>query len=90
MVSLVTPAGQLGMLAPALRPSRRRRASPHASARGANGVVVMFICNHCPYVKAVIDKIVRDTTELAPHGVGAIAISSNDPADYPARLVSTT
>ena len=54
-----------------------------ASARGSNGIVVMFICNHCPYVKAVIDKIVRDTAELAAHGVGSIAISSNDPADYP-------
>ena len=53
------------------------------SARGPNGVLVMFICNHCPYVKAVIDKIVRDTTELATHGIGSIAISSNDPADYP-------
>ena len=84
MVSLVTPAGQLGMLAPAFDlPGVDGRRHTLASARGANGVVVMFICNHCPYVKAVIDKIVRDTTELAPHGVGAIAISSNDPADYP-------
>jgi len=52
-----------------------------ASARGPNGLLlVMFICNHCPYVKAVIDKIVRDCTELAPHGIGAIGIMSNDPA----------
>jgi len=43
----------------------------------------MFICNHCPYVKAVIDRIVRDCRELAEHGVGSIAIMSNDPADYP-------
>jgi peroxiredoxin len=54
-----------------------------ASARGPNGLLVMFICNHCPYVKAVIDRIVRDAEELAGHGVGAIAIMSNDPADYP-------
>jgi peroxiredoxin len=54
-----------------------------ASARGPNGLLVMFICNHCPYVKAVIDRIVRDARELAGHGVGAIAIMSNDPADYP-------
>src|SRR5947207_3330690 len=54
-----------------------------ASARGPNGVVVMFICNHCPYVKAVIDKIVRDMTELQQHGVGAIAVMSNDVAAYP-------
>jgi hypothetical protein len=43
----------------------------------------MFICNHCPYVKAVIGKIVRDMRDLAREGVGAIAISSNDPAEYP-------
>src|SRR5262245_13478360 len=54
-----------------------------ASARGPNGVVVMFICNHCPYVKAVIDKIVRDMTELRESGVGAIAVMSNDVAYVP-------
>jgi len=43
----------------------------------------MFICNHCPYVKAVLERIVRDCAELAQHGVGVIAINSNDPADYP-------
>ncbi|MGH8748685.1 MAG: thioredoxin family protein [Burkholderiales bacterium] len=54
-----------------------------ADARGPNGLLVMFICNHCPYVKAVIDRIVRDCGELAQHGVGSIAIMSNDPEDYP-------
>lgn len=54
-----------------------------ASARGANGLLVMFICNHCPYVKAVIERIVRDCKELAQHGIGSIAIMSNDPSDYP-------
>jgi peroxiredoxin len=54
-----------------------------ASARGPNGLLVMFICNHCPYVKAALERIERDCAELAQHGVGAIAINSNDPADYP-------
>jgi peroxiredoxin len=54
-----------------------------ASARGPNGLLVMFICNHCPYVKAVIRRIVRDTRELAALGVGAIAVMSNDPSEYP-------
>lgn len=54
-----------------------------ASARGPNGLLVMFICNHCPYVKAVIDRIVRDCNDLAPYGVGSIAVMSNDPMDYP-------
>jgi peroxiredoxin len=53
-----------------------------ASARGPNGVLVMFICNHCPYVKAVLDRIVRDCKELVTHGIGSIAIMSNDPAEY--------
>jgi thiol-disulfide isomerase/thioredoxin len=43
----------------------------------------MFICNHCPYVKAVLDRIVRDCKELGAHGIGSIAIMSNDPAEYP-------
>lgn len=54
-----------------------------ASARGPNGLLVMFICNHCPYVKAVTERIVRDAKDLAAQGVGSIAIMSNDPADYP-------
>ena len=43
----------------------------------------MFICNHCPYVKAVIDRIVRDCEELQALGIGSIAVMSNDPSDYP-------
>ena len=53
-----------------------------ASTRGANGLLVMFICNHCPYVKAVLDRIVRDCAELGEHGIGSVAIMSNDPAQY--------
>ena len=54
------------------------------SARGTNGIVVMFISNHCPYVRAVAHKIVRDMDELAALGIGSIAIMSNDAAAYPA------
>ena len=54
-----------------------------SDARGPNGLLVMFICNHCPYVKAVIDRIVRDCAELKQHGMGAVAICANDPTDYP-------
>ena len=59
-----------------------KRHSPQ-SARGDKGLVVMFICNHCPYVKAVIDRIVRDCEELQALGIGSIAVMSNDPSDYP-------
>ena len=51
--------------------------------RGPNGTLVMFICNHCPYVKAVIDRIVRDATELRSYGIASVAISSNDAVHYP-------
>jgi peroxiredoxin len=51
--------------------------------RGKKGLLVMFICNHCPYVKAVRERIVRDCKELKEHGINSIAIMSNDPTDYP-------
>lgn len=51
--------------------------------RGPNGLLVMFICNHCPYVKAIQDRLIRDTAELRLHGVYSVAIMANDPADYP-------
>ncbi len=54
-----------------------------ADVRGPKGTLVMFICNHCPYVKAVIERIVREVRALEPHGVRAIAIMSNDPEAYP-------
>ena len=54
-----------------------------ADVSGPKGLLVMFICNHCPYVKAVIDHIVRDCTELQSHGIRGVAISANDPIDYP-------
>ena len=54
-----------------------------ATARGPKGLLVMFICNHCPYVKAVIHRIIRDAAELKELGVGSIAVMANDPADYP-------
>lgn len=50
---------------------------------GARGVLVMFICNHCPYVQAVIDRIQRDARELQALGIGVVAISSNDVGAYP-------
>jgi peroxiredoxin len=50
---------------------------------GPNGLVVAFICNHCPYVKAVIGRIVRDANDLREHGIGFVAINSNDAEAYP-------
>lgn len=50
---------------------------------GPNGLVVAFICNHCPYVKAVIARVVRDAIELEEHGIGFVAINANDAEAYP-------
>lgn len=51
--------------------------------KGPNGLVVMFICNHCPYVKGALDRIVRDINDMKPLGIGAIAIMPNDTENYP-------
>ena len=87
MASTPTPTCDFGRKAPDFDlPGVDGRRHTLASARGqfgARGLLVMFICNHCPYVKAVIDRIVRDARELAPLGIGSIAIMSNDPAEYP-------
>ena len=54
-----------------------------ASLRGPNGLLLMFICNHCPYVKAIIDRLVRDAREVQEMGIGVAAIMSNDATEYP-------
>ena len=50
---------------------------------GKNGLLIMFICNHCPYVKAIIRDIVEDCKNLKKEGVNSIAIMSNDTKEYP-------
>lgn len=49
---------------------------------GEKVLLVMFICNHCPYVKAIRDRLVRDTNALKALGVNTVAIMSNDPTEY--------
>ncbi|ORU90942.1 MAG: alkyl hydroperoxide reductase [Cycloclasticus sp. symbiont of Poecilosclerida sp. M] len=49
-----------------------------------NGLLVMFICNHCPYVKSIQQRLVEDMAVLQESGIGVVAIMSNDPNDYPA------
>ena len=51
--------------------------------RGEKGTLIMFICNHCPYVKAVIKDIVNDCKELEKIGIKSVAICSNDVKNYP-------
>ena len=51
--------------------------------KGENGTLIMFICNHCPYVKAVTKDIVEDCNNLKKIGINSIAICSNDAINYP-------
>ena len=51
--------------------------------KGENGTLIMFICNHCPYVKAVVEDIVNDCKSLKQLGVNSVAIMSNDTKNYP-------
>ncbi len=52
------------------------------SLKGPNGLLIMFICNHCPYVKSIIKRIIRDTNELKKIGVNSVGIMSNNPNEY--------
>jgi len=84
MVSLQTPVCEFGKPAPDFDlPGVDGRQWSRDACMGDKGLLVMFICNHCPYVKAVLDRIVRDARELQEHGINAVAIMSNDPTDYP-------
>ena len=83
MVSLQPPLCDFGWKAPDFNlPGVDGARYDLAKARGENGLLVMFICNHCPYVKSIRERIIRDTLELKAHGINSIAIMSNDPADY--------
>ncbi len=84
MVSLETPICDFGREAPdfSLLGVDGRDWSL-ADVRGPKGTLVMFICNHCPYVKAIRPRLVRDLKELKLLGVNAVAIMSNDPTEYP-------
>jgi peroxiredoxin len=74
-----------GWKAPAFRlPATDGKTYALDDIRGPNGTLVMFICNHCPYVLAVIDRIVRDARELEGLGIGVAAICANDASSHPA------
>jgi len=83
MVSLQPPVCEFGL--PAIDfdlPGVDGKQWSLASCAGGKGLLVMFICNHCPYVKSVLDRIVRDTAELRELGINSVAIMSNDPSEY--------
>jgi peroxiredoxin len=77
-------APMLGVKAPAFSlPGTDGRTHSLAEVAGPNGTVVAFICNHCPYVKAVTPRMVADAKALAAEGIGFVAISANDPISHP-------
>ncbi len=83
MVSLETPVCNFGQpAADFFLPGTDGKDWTLQDCAGEKGLLVMFICNHCPYVKAVRERIVRDTKELKQMGLNAVAIMSNDPAQY--------
>lgn len=84
MVAASAPPGEIGRRAPEFfLPGVDGRDWRLSDAVGPGGVVVMFICNHCPYVKAIVDRLVIDAATLAEAGIGSIAVMSNDFDRYP-------
>jgi peroxiredoxin len=84
MASLQTPVCDFGQ--PALDfslPGVDGKTWTLQECRGEKGLLVMFICNHCPYVKAVRERLVRDTRELLEYGINSVAIMPNDTVTYP-------
>ncbi|CAK0779801.1 Peroxiredoxin [Gammaproteobacteria bacterium] len=84
MVSLQTPVCDFGAPTPDFSlPGVDGRVWTRDQCCGERGLLVMFICNHCPYVKAVRQRIARDARELAGLGIGCVGILSNDSGEYP-------
>ncbi|MEM6487427.1 MAG: thioredoxin family protein [Pseudomonadota bacterium] len=91
MALIQTPICDFGWPAPGFSlPALDGRMVSLADVRGAKGTLVMFLCNHCPYVQAVETRIARDARALAALDIGVVAICSNDavrsPQDGPAGL----
>lgn len=83
-MAVSTPVCDFGWTAPGFSlPATDGRTLGFDDIAGPRGTLVMFICNHCPYVQAVIDRIVRDARDLQALGIGVVAISSNDATAYP-------
>jgi peroxiredoxin len=79
-----SPPGELGVTAPAFTlPATDGRTYALDELRGPKGLVVVFMCNHCPYVQAVLPRMVREARDLAALGIGTVGINSNDSVTYP-------
>jgi peroxiredoxin len=80
----VPPLCDFGWQAPAFElPATDGKTYSLDDLRGPKGTLIAFICNHCPYVKTVVGRLVRDANDLKALGVNTVAISANDAANYP-------
>ncbi len=83
-MAVTPPPAELGIQAPDFKlPGVDGKTYRLADIAGPRGTVVVFMCNHCPYVRAVIDRMVADARTLASEGIGFVGISANDVEHYP-------
>lgn len=83
-MAMETPICDFGWRAPSFRlPGVDGQVHGLDDVRGPKGTLVMFLCNHCPYVKAIVGRLVEDVGSLMSRGIGAVAIMANDTAAYP-------
>ena len=83
-MAVETPICDFGWKAPDFTlPATDGKVWALADIRGPKGTLIMFICNHCPYVRGVIERIVREASALQEKGIGAAAICANDSVNYP-------
>ncbi len=84
MALTYSPPGELGSLCPPFNlPSVEGAFIDRADFKNAKALVVMFICNHCPYVKAIEDRLISLRADYAQVGVAVVGICSNNPKDHP-------
>ncbi|TAN48679.1 MAG: thioredoxin family protein [Rhodospirillales bacterium] len=83
-MAMTTPLCNFGWKAPGFSlPDVGGKFWTPESAKGPRGLLVMFICNHCPYVQAIAPRLAQEAVELEKIGIGAIAVMSNDYDRYP-------
>jgi peroxiredoxin len=83
-MAAIPPVCEFGIPAPDFAlPDTSGRLRTRDELRGPNGLLVVFICNHCPYVKAIADRLAAEGAALAAIGVGMVAINANDPTNRP-------